>query len=40
MDWGIWALLLMWLPLIWCKLHDIWRVLKDIRDSMKKGGDE
>lgn len=40
MEFGIWLLLAIWLPLTWQKLDDIFDVLKDIRDIMKKGGAE
>ena len=36
MDFAIWALIMIWLPMIWLRLGSILDVLKDIRDTLKK----
>lgn len=39
MDVSIWHLILIWLPAIWSILCNIHKVLKEIRDILKKGGE-
>jgi hypothetical protein len=38
MDFAIWLVLIIWLPMIWNKCGSILEVLKEIRDILKKGG--
>lgn len=40
MDFTIWLVIIVWLPMIWWKLSSIREVLKDIRDILKKKGGE
>lgn len=41
MDFAIWLVIVVWLPLIWCRVGYIVDVLKEIRDILKqKGGEE
>jgi hypothetical protein len=38
MDVAIWALILLWFPMIYFKVSSIVDLLTDIRDILKKGG--
>lgn len=39
MDFPIWLVVTIWLPAIWIKLGSILDVLKEIRNTLKKGGE-